>query len=162
VVSIDPRSAASSVNNTTNRVPPADGFFTPAPYKGAFRGSNWLGGWSTPARLGLFPTCAEDSDAVPDEVEGLAFVSKTTLAWSKLYTTETGIRLDVLRSTSASSFASADCVESDDTDTNATDATLPSAGQVFYYLIRAEASCGGGTLGYARNGTERSGVSCGL
>ena len=162
VLSIDPRAAAGSVNNTTNRVPPSDGFFTPASFKGAFRGSNWLGGWSTPARLGLFPTCAEDSDAVPDEVEGLLFVSKTTMTWNKLYTTETGIREDLLRSTSASSFASADCVESDDSDIVANDATLPTPGQVFYYLIRAEASCGGGTLGYQTNGTERGGVSCGL
>jgi hypothetical protein len=89
-------------------------------------------------------------------------VNKTTMTWTKLHTTETGIRLDVLRSTSPSSFASADCVESDDADTTANDATNPSSGQVFYYLIRAEASCGGGTLGYQTNGTERSGVSCGL
>jgi hypothetical protein len=72
------------------------------------------------------------------------------------------VRQDVLRSTSPSNFGSASCVESDDFDTTALDATAPSSGQVFHYLLRAEASCGSGTLGYQSNGTERSGVSCGL
>jgi hypothetical protein len=164
VVSIDPRAVSSGLknNNTTNRKPPADGFFTPAAFKGGFRGSNWLGGWSTPARLGLIPTCAEDPDAVPDELEGLRFADKTTLLWDKLHTREPQVRQDVLRSTSPSNFGSASCVESDDFDTTALDATAPSSGQVFHYLLRAEASCGSGTLGYQSNGTERSGVSCGL
>ncbi len=55
---VDPRPAIGSPLLTTNRVPPNDGFFDPAPYRGAFAGGgcdNWAEGWSTPSRLGYFP-----------------------------------------------------------------------------------------------------------
>jgi hypothetical protein len=52
---IDPRPAAGSPLLTTNRVPPADGFFEPASYRGAFGDENWAAGWTNAARLGYFP-----------------------------------------------------------------------------------------------------------
>ena len=70
---------------------------------------------------------------------------------------------DTLRSGVASSFLGADCVESDDgTNTTATDLELPSAGQVFYYLNRAQDACpnGVGSLGTNSAGTPRLGRSC--
>lgn len=60
VVYIDPRpnldtDADLATMLTTGLTAPADGFFTPVSYKGAFSPStNWLAGWSTPALLGLF------------------------------------------------------------------------------------------------------------
>ena len=55
IATIDPRPAAGSPLLTTNRVPPADGFFEPAPYRGAFGDENWAAGWTNAARLGYFP-----------------------------------------------------------------------------------------------------------
>ncbi|HEU5182217.1 MAG TPA: hypothetical protein VFW45_15640 [Candidatus Polarisedimenticolia bacterium] len=53
---IDPRPATGSVLATTNRAAPNDGFFTAAPYRGAFSGTaNWADGWTTMSRLGFFP-----------------------------------------------------------------------------------------------------------
>src|SRR6185295_17132637 len=52
---IDPRPSIGSPLLTTNRVPPADGFFEPAPYRGAFGDENWAAGWTNTARLGYFP-----------------------------------------------------------------------------------------------------------
>jgi hypothetical protein len=56
VTSIDPRPAAGSVLLTTDRTPPADGFFEPVSYRGAFApGENWAEGWTNLSRLGYFP-----------------------------------------------------------------------------------------------------------
>ncbi|MEK7283164.1 MAG: hypothetical protein AAB249_05090, partial [Acidobacteriota bacterium] len=55
VVSIDPIPAFGSPLLTTNRNAPLDGFFTPAPYRGAFLAENWADGWTNTARLGYFP-----------------------------------------------------------------------------------------------------------
>lgn len=52
---------------------------------------------------------------------------------------------DTIRSTAPDDFGQqATCVESDDgADTVADDPTLPNAGEVFFYLVRAENACGG-------------------
>ena len=58
VTLIDPIPAVGSPLATTNRATPNDGFFEPAPYKGAFapnNNGNWADGWSTLARVGYFP-----------------------------------------------------------------------------------------------------------
>src|SRR5688572_23002015 len=56
VTRIDPRPAPGSPLLTTNRVPPADGFFTSAPYRGAFGPTeNWAAGWTALSRVGYFP-----------------------------------------------------------------------------------------------------------
>ena len=59
VIAIDPIPVAGGPLTTTNRATPNDGFFEPAPYKGAFapgNNGNWAQGWTTLARLGYFPT----------------------------------------------------------------------------------------------------------
>ncbi len=56
VTTIDPRPGPGSPLLTTDRTPPADGFFKPAPYKGAFsEGDLWLSGWTNLDRLGYLP-----------------------------------------------------------------------------------------------------------
>jgi hypothetical protein len=57
---IDPRPTAGSVLWNNPRPTPTgldnhQGFFEPAPYKGAFGDHNWAEGWTTMARLGYFP-----------------------------------------------------------------------------------------------------------
>jgi len=170
IVSIDPRPASGSVLLSTNRVPPGDGFFEPAPYKGAFDSSNWAAGWTATSRIGMFPFCDSQtgSGPAPDEVEQLDLaIGKDGLRWSE--TTLPGLMgvqlYDLLRkagttSDAAASFATATCVVSDTTSTSATDPETPLMGQVFYYLARANNACADGTLGYRSGGVERTGGTC--
>ncbi len=55
---IDPRPATLSDARTATRTAPADGFFTPVSYKGAFApdGCLWTTGWTLQAALGLLPS----------------------------------------------------------------------------------------------------------
>jgi hypothetical protein len=66
------------------------------------------------------------------------------------------VTYDTLRSSDAVGFMSASCIESDETDTQATDAATPAQGEVYYYLVRVENDCGG-NLG---NGGSRNAISC--
>jgi hypothetical protein len=50
---LDPRPQFTSPALTTDRLPTADGFFTPASYKGAFRSVNWAAGWTALSDYGI-------------------------------------------------------------------------------------------------------------
>jgi len=65
---------------------------------------------------------------------------------------------DFLSSPNAADFLTATCLESDETDLVAGDATVVSPGTVLYYLGRAENSCGG-SLGVGET-AERTGSPC--
>ena len=99
--------------------------------------------------------------AAPTPARSLLFSSKTFLSWfvpaSPGATTST--LYDVLRSNSASSFAAAFCLESDETNTSASDGAVPAVSSVFHYLVRAQNACGS-TLGVNSAGVPRSGVAC--
>jgi hypothetical protein len=160
---IDPRPAPGSSLETTDRTPPADGFFEPAAYKGAFRtGDNWAAGWSTMARLGYFPqtgfSCSGATPlAVPDEVSDLSFESdQATLRWQRVPGFDMNLQTyDLLRSTTSSDFTGATFVAGNVDELWATDGTIPAAGQVFYYAVRAVNDCGTGSLGTYSDKTER-------
>ena len=66
----------------------------------------------------------------------------------------------MLRSGDPSDFDTATCLESDDNDLVVVDEDLPTAGQAFYYLVRAVNTCGEGSLGYGSDGAERTGANC--
>jgi len=68
----------------------------------------------------------------------------------------TSVTYDTLRSGGATDFLSATCVETDETDTTATATVIPVSGEVYYYLVRVENSCGE-NMG---NGGNRSATSC--
>jgi hypothetical protein len=98
--------------------------------------------------------------AVPDEVPGFFLehnpISETTiLTWSPPPNPGTlTIAYDVLRSVAADDFGlTAFCLESDGTNTLATDPN-PPVGGVAYYLVRAQSTCpsGEGTVGNASAG----------
>lgn len=57
------------------------------------------------------------------------------------------------------SIFTAQCAESDDTDTVATETSNPLAGEIYHYLVRVENGCGG-HLGHDSGETPRSGRSC--
>jgi hypothetical protein len=86
--------------------------------------------------------------------------ASTELSWSA--PAEPGgtepVRYDVLRATSADDFAAATCIATDLTIEGWTDGAPPVSG-IFYYLVRAEGSCGSG-LGAASDGTPRSAPDC--
>jgi len=92
----------------------------------------------------------------PGEVSGHIFSSKTTLTWSP----EKSIgSYDVYRAalSSLSGLAFGTCLQSGLTGESATDATTPSAGQGYFYLVTARNRLGEiGTKGFATSGIERA------
>ena len=161
VTKIDPRPASAGILSTGATHPWAqDGYFKPAAYKGAFApGDNWLAGWSTMQRLGYFPTCAEDSNAIPNTPSNLHFASKTTVSWDAAWGGNlTGY--DLLRSGAADDFSTPTCVENNDPNTSAADADLPAAGSAFFYLVRSVNDCGNGIAGGDWQGSSRSAGTC--
>lgn len=61
VTSVDPRAANEAAS--TDITAPADGFFTPAPYIGAFSPTNnWLAGWTAADAFGMTDTSGNPSD----------------------------------------------------------------------------------------------------
>jgi hypothetical protein len=96
-------------------------------------------------------SCAD----APGEVDGLTlFDDRQTLRWDPPAASGgTTPYYDVLRSTDATDFVAATCLETDDgADTFAEDLDVPADNQVFYYLARAGNACGDGTLGPDRGG----------
>ncbi|HKQ96571.1 MAG TPA: hypothetical protein VJV75_01720 [Candidatus Polarisedimenticolia bacterium] len=163
VLTLDPRPAAGSPLLVTNRTPPNDGFFTPAPYRGAFGTVNWSTNWTNFGTLGYAPSCSGGNGVVPDEVTGLLSSGGTTnYAWDKVgLPGGSGIvQYDVLRTTDRTTFAAATCVKSNAFDAILNDPAVPPLGQFFYYQIRAENACGMGTMGYSSTGVERTGPAC--
>jgi hypothetical protein len=144
---------------STNRATPNDGFFTDANYKGAFApGSYWAKKWSTVQRLGYLEDCTNGVGAVPDEVAGIAFVDKSNVIWTKFV--NGAATYDLIRADTPNGFATGTCVETKGSSAHSLDSSTPASNAAFYYLVRAANSCGLGTLGRQRNGTERVGVSC--
>ena len=64
---------------------------------------------------------------------------------------------DVLRADSPTGFDIGVCLESNISSTSATDASVPSSLDVFYYLVRAENDCGSGSLGLQSSGAREPG-----
>ena len=169
IVSIDPRPAPGGPLLTGVRATPADGFFEPASYRGAFGpGRDWVAGWSTLSRLGYVPVCdpASAPNAVPDEVSSVSVLDRLSMTWSPLSFNTTGY--DVVRVTRSAMTAPVDfadasrvCVETGDVDQAAVDATAnPPAGSAFFYQVRARNACGVGPLGYASSGVEEVSPAC--
>jgi len=102
--------------------------------------------WGTPgeARSLLFTATQRFSWIPPASLGGLAVV------------------YDALRTANPADFvAAAACVESNDgSNTIAADASLPATGTAFFYLVRAEDSCGQGSLGTSSSGVARTGRTC--
>jgi len=114
------------------------------------------------------PCDCNDSDptvwSVPGEVPGLSWSNKTTLNWG--VPSDPGgtaaLQYDVLRGTQASlgGVPSYSCFSSNQTGTSANDASSPSGSfPWFFYLVRAQTSCGEGTVGTGLN-AARTVPSC--
>jgi hypothetical protein len=91
---------------------------------------------------------------------GLVVSDKNGLSWQpSLDPGGTSVLYDLLRSSDLSDFSGGTCVESDDSDTVATDVINPLPGEVYGYLVRVKNECGG-TLGHSSAPAPRSGGSC--
>ncbi|MCA9398324.1 MAG: hypothetical protein KC618_01155 [Candidatus Omnitrophica bacterium] len=111
VTNLDPRAA----NDATSSVDmaPADGFFTPAPYRGAFSpDNNWLCGWTAANAFGITTACSNPAD--PDSTIQLV---GTVLS----FPTTNGILYSVEESSDGASFAPFAVVEGDGSTVNVSD-----------------------------------------
>jgi hypothetical protein len=114
-----------------------------------------------------FEDCNESASsawASPTETRNLRIAAdRTTLNWDVPADPGGNFTFyDTLRATTASDFVSGTtCVESDDANTTASDTPKPGAGQIWFYLTRADNYCPGeGTLGNKSDGNPRSGRTC--
>ncbi len=98
------------------------------------------------------PTAAENLFVGITGKDGMAWQAPSSLGG-------TSVLYDLLRSSDLSDFGGGACVETDDTDTVATDTTNPVPGEVYGYLIRVKNDCGG-TLGQSAGAAPRSGGTC--
>jgi len=175
VTTLDPRPAPGSPLLTTDRTPPADGFFSPAPYKGAFgRDEHWAASWTSLTQLGVIPSgclgiVGDAPNAVPNlsvgallnpVVVGGPIAREHYLSWEWPLGAQMTEAFDVLRATSGNGFGSAICLEIDGTDLEAADTQTPSLGTIWYYLVRAGNTCGEGSLGANSAGAPIAGTSC--
>ncbi len=97
---------------------------------------------------------------VPDPARDLLLsgAAPTAMSWSPSSDPgATSVLYDVVRSQSPSDFSAATCLLTGSSGTSASDAALP--GQIFYYLVRAENSCGG-SLGVGSDGAPRAARAC--
>jgi hypothetical protein len=75
---------------------------------------------------------------------------KATLTWNPPLdpgNTSGSVLYDTLRSSDASDFDTADCLESDEADLTASDSAPVGLGSLFFYLVRGQNDCGEGDLG---------------
>ena len=102
--------------------------------------------------------------AIPGEVDELAFLAdKTTLRWESAAPTSGFLTVHEVARGALDAFpvGMATCVGSAVSGQTLTDATLPEAGQGFWYLVRARNSMGQhGTYGRQSSGAERAVAGC--
>jgi hypothetical protein len=115
------------------------------------------------------PCDCNDADAsvwsVPSEVGSLVIAAnKTTISWSiPSVFGGTSVTYDVFRGQQAAPGGNPvySCFSPDQAVISVTDAATPAPGALpFLYLVRAQTSCGAGTLGQGKNGPVRTVPSC--
>ena len=96
--------------------------------------------------------------SVPAPATGLTVGGLSTLSWQPPdQPGAVGWTYDLLRSTAAGDFSTAECVATGIGGTEATDSTLPAPG--LYYLVRVNNDCGS-TLGTTSGGAPRAAPPC--
>jgi hypothetical protein len=101
------------------------------------------------------PCDCNDADAtswaIPDEIVGDAFnAAKTTYSWNPpAVNPGTSLKYDVFRAVQSGAVTTPTwaCYSPDLLTASLVDATTPTVGQRFLYLVRAQTNCGAGTVG---------------
>ena len=108
---------------------PADGFFTPAPFRGAFSANNnWLKGWTAADAFGMLSYPAGQDTANPAVTEAAAVVSSIS------FPTETGVVYTVEKSDDMVNWTPISSVSGDGTTKTVNDTS--SAAAQYYRAIR--------------------------
>lgn len=112
VISLDPRPANDALASVETA--PADGFFTPAPYRGAFSpNNNWLEGWTAAAEYGMLAnTGSNPSDPADTDID---------LTATTFFSTDNGVLYTVEESSDMKSWAPMATVEGDGSVMSVTD-----------------------------------------
>ena len=99
--------------------------------------------------------------SVPGEVGSVAFADATTITWSPPAAPGgSSPGYDLLRADTPTDFEVGECVASGTTNATAVQTAVPAEDTGFYYLLRAENSCGRGALGAGSDGAPRFGRAC--
>jgi len=103
--------------------------------------------------------------AVPGEVRGLRFATKSSLEWAPAaLIAGAGTVHDVLRGSLAQLPVGSDpqesCLVQGTPDASLSAEPEPPVGTGFYYLVRAANACGVGSYGFATSGIERTSAAC--
>jgi hypothetical protein len=115
------------------------------------------------------PCDCNDADAtvwaIPNEIAGVAIAAnKTTISWGvPTIPGGTTVAYDVFRGQQAAPGVAPvySCLSPNQAGTSVIDATTPAAGaRPFLYLVRAQTSCGEGTVGVGQNAPARTVPSC--
>jgi hypothetical protein len=111
---------------------------------------------------GLCIEPGEVTDVILSHLGGVS--GSTTVSWSAPADPGTApVTYDTVSSLVVDDFdldASATCIESDASDTSSVDNNTPGSGEVIYYLIRAESTCGPGSIGSDTLGNPRTAKAC--
>jgi hypothetical protein len=88
VTALDPRATPGTAAATSARTAPADGFFTPAPFRGAFSTDvNWAKGWTAASAYGIFTAADTATTPVASGASVVTVVNFPTVS-GVIYTVE--------------------------------------------------------------------------
>ena len=125
VTNVDPRAANDAV--TSVAAAPADGFFSPAKYRGAFDSDvNWLKGWTAADAYGMLAASSSEPASVLE------------LTATTFYQTTVGANYKVQSSTDMVNWATDATVVGDGTIKSATDLATPNSTKKFYRVLAVQ------------------------
>jgi len=125
VTNVDPRAANDAV--TSVAAAPADGFFSPAKYRGAFDSDvNWLKGWTAADAYGMLAASSSETASVLE------------LTATTFYQTTVGANYKVQSSTDMVNWATDATVVGDGTIKSATDLATPNSTKKFYRVLAVQ------------------------
>ncbi len=128
VVKLDPR-ARNDANSNVNPAP-ADGFFTPAPYRGAFSPThNWCLGWTAADEYGMFVD-VPNNDVTPEATAEIAKIQMNTT-----FQTESGVYYTVEKSSDMKNWSPVKTVVGDGTEMSVEDLDDFDSAK-FYRVVR--------------------------
>jgi hypothetical protein len=101
--------------------------------------------------------------AIPPEVDGPAWITKTKLSWSSVLPQSGSASTHVVYRGVLGEFpigSSSNCTETMTQGVSLVDSTTPAPGSGFWYLLQGTNACGSGTLGTWGAGLERTVPTC--
>jgi hypothetical protein len=126
VETLNPCAANAALTVYQGNTAPADGFFTPAPFRGAFsKDNNWLKGWTAAAAYNMLAYPAAQDDPTPDADAAFAVITETT------FETEEGVVYTVEKSGDMQNWIPVGTITGDATGAATINDTSREEGQVY-------------------------------